>query len=431
MTTITLSLRRTKFINTTIILLLFALIGTLTAQTGQLIIDDFNDTARYNVNKINYRQLTTTDDRTLQFNQVNSGELKLQSAGTGYWYTHIKTDGYNVQSYRWLQLRMKGQNGGENCQLILKDINNKQYICNISDLISGGLTTSYQFVRLELDKATSIDISQLKSIVLKFQTQTTIFLDGIVFNGVGAKSMYVWSMDHATASTLGTFCNTYKISEIYLGCYNELYNNQNTLRTYITTLKDTYKIKKVYYLGGDPSWATTHRANASNRVAKVVNYNASSSDSAKFDGINFDVEFYLLSSWTGEPATVWQGYITMLEQCKTITTSANLQFIKTIPFWFDTNPNCSLFTVQSIVDVVAVMAYRDTAAGIINVSENEVAGGPAIVITETLDYSPAYITFFQESYSYWTDQIEQVILNNPHAKTAVHDFRGFSTLVNR
>ena len=77
---------------------------------------------------------------------------------------------------------------------------------------------------------------------------------------------------------------------------------------------------EVHLLDGDPIWALNapHRHPADRLLKAVLNYNSQSATEERIDGIQYDVEPYLLStnhpySWEKDTLTIWNKYIQNLK----------------------------------------------------------------------------------------------------------------------
>src|SRR5665811_2008911 len=143
------------------------------------------------------------------------------------------------------------------------------------------------------------------------------------------------------------------------------------------TFLDSAKIAgiEVFALAGDPSWAQQSRRSTpfGDWVDEVVGFGG-------FDGLAPDVEPYLHPDWSHHKKRdkLIRSYLSALDDAS--SRSGALPVIPAVPFWFD-DPSLAVGRVPLIdevmarVDGVAVMAYRDTAAGpngIIALAEYEV-----------------------------------------------------------
>ncbi|GLX02394.1 hypothetical protein [Microtetraspora sp. NBRC 16547] len=173
------------------------------------------------------------------------------------------------------------------------------------------------------------------------------------------------------------------------------------------------------YLGA----LSRYRDRAVGEMERVLDYNFSSAPEERFDGINVDIEPYILP-WFGsaKPDVQIQWLDTLRAMIARRDASGQpLLFGPAVPRWLDTSACCTDIPyagttrtmsehIQDMTDYIAIMDYRDQAdgsAGIIAQAEGEIAyaeriGKPLSVVVgvETLDIAtsgdPSSITFREE-----------------------------------
>ncbi|MFI0423465.1 Ig-like domain-containing protein [Spongiactinospora sp. 9N601] len=173
------------------------------------------------------------------------------------------------------------------------------------------------------------------------------------------------------------------------------------------------------YLGALPRY----RDRAVREMERVLNYNLSSTPEQRFDGINVDIEPYILPWFGGakpEPQIQWLDTLRAMI-ARRDASGQPLLFGPAVPRWLDVSACCTGIPyggvtrplsehVQDMSDYIAIMDYRDTAdggAGIIAQAAGELAyaesvGKPLSVVVgvETLDIAtsgdPSSITFREE-----------------------------------
>ncbi|WP_219507345.1 Ig-like domain-containing protein [Nonomuraea ceibae] len=173
------------------------------------------------------------------------------------------------------------------------------------------------------------------------------------------------------------------------------------------------------YLGALPRY----RDRAVREMERVLNYNLSSAPEQRFDGINVDIEPYILpwfASAKPEPQIQWLDTLRAMI-ARRDASGQPLLFGPAVPRWLDVSACCTAVPyggvtrplsehVQDLSDYIAIMDYRDTAdgsAGIIAQAAGELAyaeriGKPLSVVVgvETLDIAtsgdPSSITFREE-----------------------------------
>ncbi|SMO91887.1 hypothetical protein SAMN06264849_1141 [Melghirimyces algeriensis] len=201
---------------------------------------------------------------------------------------------------------------------------------------------------------------------------------------------------------------------------------------------------KVHALLGDPHWALVEYKNSCiSKIKEITAYNDQVSPNERFLGIQLDSEPYLLRyplDWnnvTDREEVLKQWLRTSREYISTIN-KYNLESGAAIPFWFDTSQeveeaisldiaNLSDY-YKRIIDLynyIVVMAYRDTADDIIDISTNEIdyLSHPKIVIgIETTEQIPTYVTFYEKGFHAAEEDISII-----HAqKKACKSFKGIA-----
>ncbi len=168
---------------------------------------------------------------------------------------------------------------------------------------------------------------------------------------------------------------------------------------------------------------------------KVLDYNLAVPESARFDGINVDIEPYILSAWKepgngGLPVRWLEVLDTLIER----RDASGLPVLvgPAIPRWLDSSACCTSITwngqtkalsdhIQDMTDYIAIMDYRDTAdgsAGIIAQAQHEIdyanqIGKPNSVVVgiETKDLSgtgdPETVTFWEEGRTYLEGELDK------------------------
>lgn len=155
----------------------------------------------------------------------------------------------------------------------------------------------------------------------------------------------------------------------------------------------------------------TRRVAAVNMFQNVLRYNASGSPRERFDGINIDIEPYLLDEWSTNRLKLAVRYLDLSAEFMRLKRKSDdaLAVGPAMPFWFDGievtwNGKHKRLSdhVQDIYDYVAIMDYRNFAEGsdgIIDHAEDELTyadrlGKKVVIGLETLKTEPRKITFY-------------------------------------
>jgi hypothetical protein len=137
---------------------------------------------------------------------------------------------------------------------------------------------------------------------------------------------------------------------------------------------------KVYALEGYKEYALPKwHPRVIQTVRQVIAYNKRVPPAARFDGIRYDIEPYLLPAFRGNLRQwLMQHYLSLLTRLTTMSHAHNMTFGVDVPFWFDRldpatgKPDRILFNghrraisehIIDIVDDVGIMDYRTQAYG--------------------------------------------------------------------
>jgi hypothetical protein len=172
------------------------------------------------------------------------------------------------------------------------------------------------------------------------------------------------------------------------------------VRTAIAAL--TARGVAVEALGGEQRWATTQRGGMLAFVRSAVRYQRNAPPDARLAGVHLDVEPYDLPAWDRDQKAVAGSLIAALRAAR--RAAGPLPLTADIPYWFDGIRHRGHSLAAALiraVDGVTVMAYRDSAPGVIDAARREVelagaAGKSATVGVETGRVRPRSVTFHEE-----------------------------------
>lgn len=297
-----------------------------------------------------------------------------------------------------------------------------------------GITTEWQKVAIPLADFPEIDPGSLVRMVLisSVPGDFRFYLDDISFESAPDRaaavptsreqkpvtdgernsyhSMWIWKTRTLINSVeaedrLFDFCARYGLKEIYLSV-----DFVDSSAGVAGSLKDAAAYAdflsaahmhglRVEALSGDPTWAagSQHRQ-ALAAVRAVLSYNATMTPDARFDGLHFDVEPYLLLGFSlpDYQKQILEQYLDMVAQCRDAAREGHLDLTCDIPWWFFplTAEARQQFTVRfggkdetvgehvtDLLSSITIMDYRneaDGAGGIIRF------GTPALVYAARL-----------------------------------------------
>lgn len=184
-----------------------------------------------------------------------------------------------------------------------------------------------------------------------------------------------WMIVNDETGTLD-FLESKKVNKVYVQIDQDI--SMNVYRSFIQKAKA--KDIRIYVLDGSAEWVAPRGYMNQNQLMNwLKSYQKGSTTLQKFSGIHLDIEPYLYSGWTRNNAQTITSYQELILKAKSSSTSLHLPFEVDLPFWFDEilynnkygKGTLAEWVIQQ-VDSVTIMAYRDSAALIINIIQNEI-----------------------------------------------------------
>lgn len=178
-----------------------------------------------------------------------------------------------------------------------------------------------------------------------------------------------------------------------------------------------------------------YRAQAVAEFEQILNYNLSSDENERFDGVNIDTEPYSLPDFKSGKPSVQVQYLDMLKALmdRKAASGLSLRVGAAIPRWFDTSADATDIVwnddlkplsehVQDTLDYISIMDYRDQAEGTAGIIEhargemeyaNQIGKPYSVVIgVETKDIAdggdPETISFSEEGRQYMEAELDKV-----------------------
>lgn len=121
----------------------------------------------------------------------------------------------------------------------------------------------------------------------------------------------------------------------------------------------------VHALDGQPEWAYgDNREKGNNLLSWIEEYNNAATPEERFQGVQLDVEPYVLERWKREQEQVVREWGGNMEAWTTEAGRQGLSISAAVPFWLDSIPapeGSGHFSrwIQERTDAIAVMSYRD------------------------------------------------------------------------
>lgn len=218
-----------------------------------------------------------------------------------------------------------------------------------------------------------------------------------------------------------SFLDRWNLTTVYL--YADEYRGRNIIRDepekyrkLIAALHGrgckVYALLGSWYLKTPEYILPERRAVAMRMFENVLRYNAGSAPRERFDGVNIDIEPYLLDDWNEKRTLRATQYLDLSAEFMRLKRDAGsaLAVGPAMPFWFDGIADVTWRGkrrrlsdhVQDIYDYVAIMDYRNFAEGrdgIIAHAQDELeyadrTGKTVVIGVETLLTEPRKVTFY-------------------------------------
>jgi hypothetical protein len=286
----------------------------------------------------------------------------------------------DAASYRYLSFWAKGTQGGEDFEIELTDEAGVEDETErprrpLRAYLPGGLSTSWQEVVIPLADFRGLNAQRLvhMSIGITRRGDTRFFLDGISFKRLRAASrlpsnpkptaerpavakahraLWVWNTkplfdiaQPGEADHFFAFCARQDIKEIYLAVeLDRAENAEGPL--FVVRNPDAYRkfLARVHEQGlkaeglvGTPEWgARENHTQALAAVDAILACNRSSPVNARFDGIHFDVEPYVLLGYSDPQyrPQLLADFLEMASRCSDRSHASGLRFSCDVPSWF-------------------------------------------------------------------------------------------------
>ncbi|KAA0546064.1 amidase [Bacillus sp. BGMRC 2118] len=281
-----------------------------------------------------------------------------------------------------------------------------------------------------------------------------IILSLVMFTGVFAmdtnasvtktQATWLWNPWIIVKDELGTleFLKKKNINKVYMQIDRDI--PATVYQSFIG--KATLSGIKIYALDGAPDWVAPKGYRSLDQLTTwLKNYQSGSTSSQRFTGIHLDVEPYLYSGWSTNQATTIKTYQSLLMKAKNSAGALSLPLEADIPFWFDEIQYKNTYGKGILVEWVimnthgvSIMAYRDNAAMIIELSQREVdlAGKykkQVVIGVETGETGEGdYLSFYEEGEAYMNQELDIVdsyySIHPGYSGIAVHHVDSWKTM---
>lgn len=197
----------------------------------------------------------------------------------------------------------------------------------------------------------------------------------------------------------------------------------------------------VHALGGEPDWAyADQRGEGAQFLSWLDEYNKNSDPKERFQGVQLDVEPYVLRRWKREQKKVVDEWSGNMESWVQEAKEQGLRVSAAVPFWLDSIPgpgDSDSFSrwILEQTDAVAVMSYRDTGDQMYELSREELEqadelGKSVWIGMELTDTEEGeHLTFHGKSEKVMNDEAERAAtLGTQHksfAGLAIHHYQAW------
>jgi hypothetical protein len=285
----------------------------------------------------------------------------------------------DASAYRYLSFWIKGERGGEDFELTLADAARAENSESLTPLrltsyLPGGVTRNWQEVLIPLTNYPTLDLSHLARLILHFTApgDYRFYLGDIALkpakdspissrsipkksapSGVlssADQALWVWKtpdlFDAQARDRFLAFCAAHHLREIYLSVEFTHPNEDPSRPLEISAAEQVRQLVerlhqqglKVDALAGTPEWAMKKNHSEALAAAEaVVEFNRASPAAARFEGVHYDVEPYLLMGYDDPPfgRRVREEFLEMVSQVVArVQSEPALSFSCDVPSWF-------------------------------------------------------------------------------------------------
>lgn len=269
------------------------------------------------------------------------------------------------------------------------------------------------------------------------------------------RAVWVWEQDSfalldekRTWAEFTAFLERHSISTVYL--YADSYEGRSIIedepgryRRFLRHLHvqgvQVYALLGSKYLRTQEYVLPGKRAEAEAMLRRVLLYNRDAERATRFDGINVDIEPHLLDEWDAGRRGLAENFLELSERYMEMKGEYGFQgpVGPAIPFWYDGvmvgeagEARRLSEQIQDVYDFVALMAYRDRAAGrdgIVRHVTDELeyaqrSGGKVFVGLETKSGDLDKVTFHEETPAEMEKELRET-------EEQLHTYAGFAGFV--
>ncbi|ANY71982.1 hypothetical protein BBD41_04900 [Paenibacillus ihbetae] len=255
------------------------------------------------------------------------------------------------------------------------------------------------------------------------------------------KATWLWdaSLIRSEPEEIVTFSVNHGITTIFLQIQQDV--QEEEYRRFISAA--SREGIQVHALDGHPEWAYENgREEGLKLLSWLEAYNQVASPEERFQGVQLDVEPYVLKRWDREQAQVVKEWSANMEAWVQEAERIALPLSAAVPFWLDSVPgpegnpdgSFSRWMIER-TDSIAIMAYRDSGEQMYELSKEELEQadelGKSVWIGMELAHTDEgeHLTFYAKSRGEMEDEAERAAsLGSGHpsfAGIAVHHYQAW------
>jgi len=259
------------------------------------------------------------------------------------------------------------------------------------------------------------------------------------------KGTWIWdsSIIEKDQEQLLSFASTHDVTAIYLQVNRDI--APKVYEQFIRRAKE--KQIRVEALAGRPDWAyKTNQDQIQKFIAWTLQYNATAPLQARFDGLHFDIEPYLLAEWKTKNNIILENWIHNLRFIEKEAKGSGLKITLDVPYWLNnikvpnTQYSFSAWLLEKF-DGLVIMDYRNHALGKNGIVENAQAmlreavtlNKQVIIAVETAKSSEGERTsFYAKSEAFMEQELqvahEKLSRYASYGGMAIHDYKSWAAM---
>jgi len=259
------------------------------------------------------------------------------------------------------------------------------------------------------------------------------------------KGTWIWdsSIIEKDQDQIIRFASAHDVTAIYLQINRDI--APKVYENFIRSAKQ--KQIRVEALAGRPDWAYKKNQDQIQKfIAWTLQFNATAQRQARFDGLHFDIEPYLLAEWKTKNKLLLEEWIQNLRYIEKETRGSGLKITLDVPYWLnsvkvpDTQYSFSAWLLEKF-DGLVMMDYRNHALGKNGIVENAQAmlreaatlKKQLIIAVETAKSSEGERTSFYAKNLEFMEQELQVAHQKlsryaSYGGMAIHDYKSWAAM---